>query len=93
VRLLEHRAAREQSLRLLRRQIEDLKRTLTRQEELERRYQQEGFSLTWFGVSIGIITVMTAALVMGLPMVVPLFDFEGSAGMTVAIPVWFWAAC
>ncbi len=69
--------------------IEDLKRTLTRQEELERRYQQEGFSLPWFGVSIGIITVMTAALVMGLPMVVPLFDFEGSAGMTVAIPVWF----
>jgi hypothetical protein len=69
--------------------IEDLKRTLTRQEELERRYQQEGFSLTWFGVSMGIIAVMTAALVMGLPMVVPLFDFEGSAGMTVAIPVWF----
>jgi hypothetical protein len=69
--------------------IEDLKRSLTRQEELERRYQQEGFSLPWFGVSIGIITVMTAALVMGLPMVVPLFDFEGSAGMTVAIPVWF----
>ena len=30
--------------------IEDLKRTLTRQEELERRYQQEGFSLPWFGV-------------------------------------------
>ena len=69
--------------------IEDLKRTLTRQEELERRYQQEGFSLTWFGVSIGIITVMTAALVMGLPMVVPLFDFEGSAGMMLSIPVWF----
>ena len=69
--------------------IEDLKRTLTRQEELERRYQQEGFSLTWFGVSIGIITVMTAALVMGLPMVVPLFDFEGSAGMLISIPVWF----
>ena len=65
--------------------IEDLKRALTLQEELERRYQQEGFSLPWFGVSIGIITVMTAALVMGLPMVVPLFDFEGSAGMTVAI--------
>jgi predicted nucleic acid-binding Zn ribbon protein len=69
--------------------IEDLKRTLSRQEELERRYQQEGFSLTWFGVSLGIIAVMTAALVMGLPKVVPLFDFEGSAGMIVAIPVWF----
>ncbi|HEY4107213.1 MAG TPA: hypothetical protein VGM44_25110, partial [Polyangiaceae bacterium] len=51
--------------------IEDLKRALTRQEELERRYQQEGFSLLWFGVSIAIMAVMTAALVMGLPMVVP----------------------
>ena len=69
--------------------IEDLKRSLTRQEELERRYQQEGFSLLWFGVSIAIMSVMTAALVMGLPMVVPAFDFEGSAGMRIAIPVWF----
>jgi hypothetical protein len=69
--------------------IEDLKRQLSRQEELERRYQQEGFSMTWFGVSVAIITVMTAALVMGLPMVVPAFDFEGSAGMLVSIPVWF----
>src|SRR6201995_4259681 len=69
--------------------IEELKRSLTRQEELERRYQQEGFSLLWFGVSIAIMTVMTAALVMGLPMVIPAFDFEGSAGMRISIPVWF----
>ena len=69
--------------------IEDLKRSLTRQEELERRYQQEGFSLLWFGISIAIMTVMTAALVMGLPMVIPAFDFEGSAGMRISIPVWF----
>src|SRR5260221_12232480 len=69
--------------------IEDLKRALTRQEELERRYQQEGFSLLWFAVSIAIMAVMTAALVMGLPMVVPAFDFEGSAGLLVSIPVWF----
>ena len=33
--------------------------------------------------------MLTAALVVGLPMVVPLFDFEGSAGMLVSIPVWF----
>ena len=69
--------------------IEDVKRQLTRQEEIERRYQQEGFSMQWFGVSLAIIIVMTAALVMGLPMVVPALDFEGSAGMLVAIPVWF----
>lgn len=68
--------------------IEDLKRTLSRQEELERRYQQEGFSPLWFGISILIVSVLTAAIVMGLPMVVPAFDFEGSAGMLVSIPVW-----
>jgi len=28
-------------------------------------------------------------LVMGLPMVIPAFDFEGSAGMRISIPVWF----
>ncbi|MCA9629589.1 MAG: hypothetical protein KC766_18065 [Myxococcales bacterium] len=69
--------------------IEDIKRTLSRQEELERRYQQEGFSLMWFGVSLVIMGVLTAALVVGLPIVVPMLDFEGSAGMVVAIPVWF----
>jgi hypothetical protein len=69
--------------------IEEQKRSLTRQEELERRYQQEGFSVSWFAVSLTIMAVMTAALVVGLPMVVPVFDFEGSAGMLVSIPVWF----
>jgi hypothetical protein len=69
--------------------VEELKPLLTRQEELERRYQQESFSPTWFLVSIAIMIVTTAAFVMGLPMVVPALDFEGSAGMMVSIPVWF----
>lgn len=69
--------------------VEDLKRVLSRQEELERRYQQEGFSPMWFGVSLVVMAVLTAAIVLGVPMVVPAFDFEGSAGMLVAIPVWF----
>src|ERR1043165_1415253 len=69
--------------------IEDLKRVLSRQEELERRYQQEGFSPSWFGIAFVIVAGLTAAIVMGLPMVIPLFDFEGSAGMLVSIPVWF----
>ena len=69
--------------------IDDIKRTLSRQEELERRYQQEGFSPLWFGVSLVVMGVLTAAIVMGLPMVVPALDFEGSAGMIMAIPVWF----
>jgi len=69
--------------------VEEVKRSLTREEELERRYQQESFSVTWFMVSMAIMLVTTAAFVMGLPMVIPALDFEGSAGMMVSIPVWF----
>lgn len=65
------------------------RRSLTGQEETERRYQQEGFSPLWFAVSVGIMSVLTMAVVVGLPLVIPLLDFEGSAGMMVAIPVWF----
>jgi hypothetical protein len=61
----------------------------TREEELERRYQQEGFSMPWLLISVLVQGVLTAALVIGLPMVVTLFDFEGGNGMLVTIPVWF----
>lgn len=47
------------------------------------------FNVTWFGIAIGVMVVLTGAIVIGLPAVVPAFDFEGSAGMMVAIPVWF----
>lgn len=50
---------------------------------------QEGFSVAWFAVALGVNAVLTGAVVVGLPMVVPAVDFEGSAGMLVAIPVWF----
>ncbi|MFO0611051.1 MAG: hypothetical protein U0414_00590 [Polyangiaceae bacterium] len=51
--------------------------------------QQSGFSLLWCLASMLVLAVLTAALVIGLPMVVSVFDFEGSAGMLVSIPVWF----
>ncbi len=57
------------------------------------RYQQQTFDLTWFGIAIGVMVVLTGAIVMGLPAVVPLFDFEGYAGMMMAIPVWAVGGC
>ena len=45
--------------------------------------------MTWCGISIGVEGSLTAAIVVGLPMVVSAFDFEGSAGMMLAIPIWF----
>jgi hypothetical protein len=69
--------------------MESLVRARSREEELERRYQQEGFSLSWMLISLLVQGVLTAALVVGLPMVLTALDFEGSNGMLVTIPVWF----
>ncbi|MCK6586741.1 MAG: hypothetical protein L6Q76_04050 [Polyangiaceae bacterium] len=48
-----------------------------------------GFSILWFAIALGVQAVLTAALVVGLPVAVPALDFEGSNGIIVAIPVWF----
>lgn len=61
----------------------------SREEELERRYQQEGVSVTWLAIAFAVQSVLTAALVFGLPMILPWIDFEGGNGMTVCVPVWF----
>jgi hypothetical protein len=61
----------------------------SREEELERRHQQEGMSVQWLFIAFAVQTVLTAALVFGLPMVVTAIDFEGGNGMTVCVPVWF----
>ena len=65
------------------------KTTRSREEELERRYQQEGISVQWLAIAFAVQGVLTAALVFGLPMVIPAIDLEGGNGMTVCIPVWF----
>jgi hypothetical protein len=70
--------------------VDDLGRSKrTKEEELQSRYQQEGVSVQWLVIAFGVQGMLTAALVFGLPMVVPLLDFEGQNGMVVCIPVWF----
>lgn len=48
-----------------------------------------GFSFMWFGIALLVQFVLTAAIIVGLPMVVSKFDFEGRYGMMIALPVWF----
>lgn len=69
--------------------MEALKPARSAEAERERRYQQEGFNVSWFAVALIVQGVLTAALVIGLPMVVSALDFEGSNGMAICIPVWF----
>jgi len=60
-----------------------------RDEELARRYQQEGISISWLLIAFLVQGVLTAALIFGLPMVLPMLDFEGQNGMLMCVPVWF----
>ncbi len=55
----------------------------------EDRYQQEGVSIPWLLIAFLVQGVLTAAIVFGLPMVVPILDFEGQNGMLMCTPVWF----
>ncbi len=52
-------------------------------------YQQSTFQPKWFMIALVVMSILTAGVVFGLPVAVPLFDFEGQAGMMVSIPVWF----
>jgi cation transport ATPase len=51
--------------------------------------REKTFDVLWFGIAMVVMMVLTGAIVLGLPAVIPALDFEGSAGMVVAIPVWF----
>ena len=61
----------------------------TKQEQLERRYQQEAFSVSWLMIAMLVQAVLTGAIILGLPQVVATLDFEGSHGMLAAIGIWF----
>jgi hypothetical protein len=69
--------------------VDDTGKRRAREDDLARRYQQEGVSIQWLLIAFLVQAVLTAALVFGLPMVLPLLDFEGQNGMVVCIPVWF----
>lgn len=61
----------------------------SKQEMLERRYQQDAFSVLWMLIAIVVQAVLTGAIILGLPQVVSALDFEGSHGMLASIGIWF----
>jgi hypothetical protein len=69
--------------------LDDLDKTGARRDDPDRRYQQDGFSVLWFGIAFVVQAVLTGAIVFGLPLVIAKLFFEGGNGMLVCIPVWF----
>jgi ribosomal protein L40E len=68
---------------------DSLKTVVDERRDRERRYQQEGFSVMWAAVALGVQAVLTAAIIVALPQAIGALDFEGYYGMTLSIPVWF----
>jgi hypothetical protein len=69
--------------------LEDLTRSRRTGRDDGGRYAQEGVSVQWLLIAFLVQGVLTAALIFGLPMVLPMLDFEGQNGMLMCIPVWF----
>ncbi|MBM4359327.1 MAG: zinc ribbon domain-containing protein [Deltaproteobacteria bacterium] len=68
---------------------EELAPVVDESRDKERRYQQEGFSLSWAGIALGVQAVLTTVIVVALPRAITALDFEGYYGMTLVIPTWF----
>ncbi len=71
--------------------LESLGKLERSEEELRAmRFQQDGINGTWVGIATVVQAVLTAAVILGLPMALPrLIDMEGGSGMLVCIPLWF----
>jgi DNA-directed RNA polymerase subunit RPC12/RpoP len=70
--------------------LEELAKTRVTDNAEDRRYQQEGLNLSWLGIAIAVQAVLTAAVIFGIPMLMPsVVDFEGGSGMVTCIPIWF----
>jgi hypothetical protein len=62
---------------------------LERSEGAQRGREAPKFNPASFATSLAISLLLTGAILFGMPRVVPALDFEGSAGMMVAVPTWF----
>ncbi|HJK95815.1 MAG TPA: zinc finger Ran-binding domain-containing protein [Polyangiaceae bacterium LLY-WYZ-14_1] len=62
---------------------------LTEEERRARRNQQEGFEWRWVGVAFGIYLAMQTVMLAILPIVLPMYDPQGTAGLGISVVVWF----
>lgn len=58
-------------------------------QELDQRNHRHGFSIVWTLLSVIVQLTLTAAVVIGLPMVMHSLDLEGSHGIYTCVAIWF----
>jgi hypothetical protein len=69
--------------------LEELTRDLSEDEQDARRYQQDTFEWKWVLVAFLLDMLLGAVVFAGLPLVLPMYDPQGSVGLAIAGCVWF----
>jgi hypothetical protein len=65
---------------------------LTEEELYARRYQPDGFEVRWVFISFGLFLGMAALALALLPLIIPMYDPQGFAGIVITIVLWFLGA-
>lgn len=69
--------------------VEALVANYTEDEQLARRYQQDGFEWKWAGVASGVFLGLQAVILIILPLLISTFDPQGLSGLMISAAVWF----
>jgi len=72
--------------------LSELASELTDEELYARRHQPEGFEIRWVFISFGLFLIMAALALALLPLVIPVYDPQGFAGIVITILLWFLGA-
>jgi len=72
--------------------LSELASELTEEELYARRHQPDGFELRWVFISFGLFLVAAALALALLPLVIPIYDPQGFAGIVITITLWFLGA-
>ena len=65
---------------------------LTEEELYARRHQPDDFELRWVFISFGLFLVAAALVLALLPLLIPMYDPQGFAGIVITITLWFLGA-
>lgn len=62
---------------------------LTEEELYARRHQPDEFELRWVFISFGLLLLLAALALALLPLIIPVYDPQGFAGIVITIVLWF----
>lgn len=72
--------------------LSELVTELSEEEQYARRNQPDAFEIRWVFMSFGLFLVLAAIALALLPLIIPVYDPQGFAGIVITIILWFTGA-